>query len=437
MRKRTLGWLIIALAALTLSGPSAPFAPTSDLVYAGRNCGGTSRPAMLAQGASGRWLLNGAVAGDAAALSQIAPTAAVDGQGRVIVLWQQGTSRDGGDIVAVPAGPGPAGGLQPVRVDDTGSLAALQARPAMAITANGHIHAAWEDRRDGAVSQIYYAFSTDGGASWSANEPLTVGLPSRDHLEPTLLSLPDGSLLLAWRSNNSDQAGVSDILALRRVGTTWGAPATLSSSGRPFGARILPRLARDGQGGALAAWEDQRDAAPRIFTARLTSPAGAWTAEAQASAPGLSAARPSLATAPDGSLYLAYQGAPGIFVQPSGDGGASWGLAQRVDDGAGDKFTDPQVIVDALGGVHCIWCQLQTNVEADILAARSADGGASWADRVELASSSGTTDPLGLTADANGRVYALWADDRDDPTQRRLYSAIWQAEQVFLPLVRR
>lgn len=423
---------LLSLAPAPSVAPATPLPPPISL--AGRDCGGTSKPAATTLAAlpptpSSGWSSARPVGASAVTLSQVSPVAAADGQGRMVVVWQETTARDGGDIVALPAG-----GQRAVRVDDTRNNAALQSRPTVALDPDGRIHVAWEDLRDSGASQIYYAMSADGGASWSANVNLTGGIPSRDHLEPALFSALDGSLVLAWRSNRRSEAGASDILAMRRSGDTWGAPVTLNAALAP-GARLLPRLAHDGQGGVVAVWEDQRNSAPAVYSARLADPAGAWSGETLASPLRTAAARPSLAGASDGALYLAYQGDPGIFVQSSTDQGATWSPARRVDDGNGNKFTDPQVISDALGGIHCIWCQLQTNVVADIVTARSADGGATWGHRVALASSTGTANPLGLAADGRGRVHAFWADDRDDPTQRRIYSAVWQPEQLFVPLV--
>jgi hypothetical protein len=423
-----------ALLVFTAGSGAAPAQPAPPIELAGRDCGGTSKAAAFGLSAlppatTAGWSNAEAVSTDPNAINQIAPAAAIDPQGRPVLVWQESTGRDGGDIVALPAG-----NRQPVRVDDTGNQAALQSRPTMALSPDGRIHVAWEDLRDGAPSQIYFAESSDGGLTWSANRNLTAGIPSRDHVEPTLFSAPDGSLFLAWRSNRLGQLGVSDILVMRGNGAAWSAPTRLNNE-LVNGARLLPRLAGDGQTGLLAVWEDQRGAVPAIYSARLADPAGAWSAETLASPLRTFAARPSLTAGPDGTLYLAYQGDPGIFVRSSANGGATWSNVQRVDDGAGDKYTDPQVIVDALGGVHCIWCQLQG--DASIIAARSADGGASWGNRVALASTTGTTDPLGLATDARGRVFAFWADDRDNPAQRRLYSAAWQADELFLPLITR
>lgn len=422
---------LLIIAATTRAAPASPPPPPIEL--AGRNCGGTSKGAgfagALAQLPASGWNNAAPVSSSPGAINQIAPAAAIDPSGRPLIVWQESTARDGGDIVALPSN-----ALAPVRVDDTGTQPALQSRPTLAIDGNGRVHVAWEDLRSPGATQIYYAFSDNGGATWSENSNLTSGRASRDHLEPQLFATTDGSLILAWRSNRSGTPGVSDILAMRFNGANWSEPVRLNSE-QAVGERRLPRLAADGQGGVLAVWEDRRFVTPGIYSARLNDVAGVWSAETLVSPLRTFAIRPSITTAPDGTLYLAYQGNPGIFVQASADNGATWSVPQRTDDGNGSTFTDPQIVVDEFGGVHCIWCQLQG--DASIIAARSADGGATWGDRVPLAATTGTTDPLGLVTDERGRVYAFWADDRDNPLQRRLYSATWQAEALYLPLITR
>jgi hypothetical protein len=257
-------------------------APDEGPILAGRNCGGTSKPGSLSQaglaaeGGPG-WTLGGALDKPAGIGNQLAPSIAVSPAGGVYYAWQEQRTGDFGDILAAPLAGELGAGRRAVRVDDTGVATVEQASPALAIDGAGRIHAVWEDLRGGALRRLYYAASTDGGA-------------------------------------------------------TWGQP-------------------------------------------------------------------------------------------------------QRVDNGIGNAFTNPQVAVDATGGVHCIWCQLTVNVNAAIVAARSIDHGASWGDRATLASTTGTAEPLALAADEVGNIFAAWSDDSAGTTA--LHTAQWSGERLYLPLLRR
>jgi hypothetical protein len=63
--------------------------------------------------------------------------------------------------------------MTPVRVNDIQT--GLQFYPFMAIGNNDVIHASWHDTREGSTTDIaqYYAYSTDFGLTWSANERLS------------------------------------------------------------------------------------------------------------------------------------------------------------------------------------------------------------------------------------------------------------------------
>lgn len=429
--------LLCLMAALALvpaaPAPAAPAPPINDgPALDGRNCGGTSKPGALplarlaAVGGAG-WTVGGPVDAPPAASQQLSPSVAVAPGGQVFYAWQESRAGDLGDIFAAPLGAPPPSGRRAVRVDDTGVTAVEQAAPSLAADAAGALHAVWEDLRGGAQRRLFYASSANGGGAWGANTLLTGALPALNHISPHLIAGTGGALYLIWD-------GGSDIYFSRRSGGSWSAPAPINAP-RAID-RDLPRLALDAQGRLFAAWEDRRGAAPTIYVARLDSPAGgAWGAEVRAVPAGVSAAQPSLAAGADGALYLAFQGAPGIYIAVSADGGASWGAPRRVDDGAGNSFTNPRVAVDAEGGVHCIWCQLQVGVIADVLAARSNDGGASWGGRAALASTTGTAEPLDLVAGPGG-LYAAWADDGGG--RNVLYTARWAPERtLFLPLMRR
>lgn len=435
---RSIGSALCLMAVLLVlpAGPtparSAPALPDPDAILAGRNCGGTSKPVGLSRlaadplGGQG-WSLGGPLDAPPVAANQLGPGIAVGPTGQVVYVWQEAPNDDAGNIYAASLTGGPSAGRRAVRVDDTGAARSEQAAPTVAIDSSGAIHAVWEDLRGGALRRLYYAGSANGGTTWSANVLLTGALPALNHASPHLVAGPGGTLYLAWDGGNT-------IYFSHRVGGAWSAPAPIH--GGPAHDRDLPRLAFDSQGRLLAAWEDRGGAAPVINVARLDQPtSGAWGTAVRASPAGASAAQPSLATSDDGSLYLAYNGAPGIFLVASGDGGASWGPARRVDDGDGNAFTNPRVAVGDDGTVHCVWCRLRVNVVADVLTARSSDGGASWDGRVTLASTTGTAEPLELIA-AGDRLYAAWSDDGTGrPT---LHTALWSpGTRTFIPLLQR
>jgi hypothetical protein len=92
--------------------------------------------------------------------------------------WQAGD--DPQDIHFVRSSDGGATWSAPVRVnDDPPGANAYQWFAMLGVAANSRIDAVWYDTRNGSgsapyrYSQLYYAYSWDGGATWSKNQPVT------------------------------------------------------------------------------------------------------------------------------------------------------------------------------------------------------------------------------------------------------------------------
>jgi hypothetical protein len=84
---------------------------------------------------------------------------------------------DPGDVMLIHSEDDGASWSAPVRVnDDPADNGAWQWFGTLSVAPNGRIDAAWNDTRadaTDATSELYYAYSIDGGASWSSNVPLS------------------------------------------------------------------------------------------------------------------------------------------------------------------------------------------------------------------------------------------------------------------------
>ncbi len=152
------------------------------------------------------------------------------GQGNVAVDRSTGSTRGNAYILAsvTPTGGDPLdvhlirstnGGAiwtAPVRVNDDPSSANWQWFGAHSVAPNGRIDAIWNDTRNSGVSttpQLFYAYSWDGGATWSANVGVSppfdasVGYPNQNKIGDyyTLVSNATGADVAYAATFNGEQ----------------------------------------------------------------------------------------------------------------------------------------------------------------------------------------------------------------------------------------
>lgn len=231
---------------------------------------------------------------------------AVNTLGQAVAMWQR-----------VGAAPGVNNGWCSRRFDGA-SWGPEQVVPAVAgqgfasgslqlvLTETGQAVAAWN--RNG-VSVPVVSQQDSAGAAWSAPEDLDTS--ANDPL-PTgaswnvLAAAPDGSLVLAWRSNGAGPSNASLVYAaVRPAGRPWSARVLLGDGLN--GGLGLPRAGSLGGGRFAVAWNDPTNG-PRL---REYTPASGWSAPQALAGNALSPSSTTLwnlATAAEGSAVAVSQG---------------------------------------------------------------------------------------------------------------------------------
>ena len=139
--------------------------------------------------------------------------------------------------------PGP---LHRVAVDDWRTDACPHHGPSLAIAADGSYHAAWFTQ--GATRQgLFYARSSDAGASWSAPMPLG---PARQVLSrPSVLAI-GRDVWLAWKAFDGQNTRAM-VMASHDAGAHWGEPRVAGSTDGNSDHPILV----DRRGEAFLSWQ--------------------------------------------------------------------------------------------------------------------------------------------------------------------------------------
>jgi hypothetical protein len=207
------------------------------------------------------------------------PTITIAG-GKVYVAWSD-FRKYNWDIFFARSDDGGRSFGHNVQIDDFAGLERIDERPSLAIDPSGRVHAAWTDLRAREPdTNIFYASSDNGGATFSANRPLDDSKqgfdPDRDtptnQWHPGLVAA-GGRLFAAWQDN---RLGNNDVFFTTSSdgGASFAPSERVDDTGAGRSEQSRPRLAwADGQ--CYVVWEDNRGGTADVFLGRRSCPAPA------------------------------------------------------------------------------------------------------------------------------------------------------------------
>jgi hypothetical protein len=297
----------------------------------------------------------------------------------------------------------------------------------------------WAARTD-AATDVYAAFSRDGGASFGA--PTRVNdVPGDARVsgeQAPRVALGRG-VQVVWGARRDGAAVIRT--AATRPGEQTFAPARTVHAGNLTGGRGWASLAKGRDGAAHVVWLDGRGDGP----AAAPGPAGAapshkgmrqdifqavWRPdgthdEARLATDVCFCCKTAVAAGPDGSVYAAWRhifppNLRDMAVARSTDGGRTFAAPVRVsqDGWAIDACPDdgPSIAVDARGVLHIAWPTMAGEGKG-IFYSYSADGGRTFAPRLRVDDGSGPAAHPQVAA-ADDRLAVVW-DQGTSP--RRAY----------------
>lgn len=306
-----------------------------------------------------------------------------------------------------------------------------QALPAIATDMAGGALITWMDARGGVDFDIYAQHVLASGIAdpaWPVNGR-AICTTTGDQVVPTLVSDGSGGAIVAWEDRRV--ATTSDIYAhhIRSDGTldpAWPANglALCTAAGLQYSVKILS----DGAGGALAAWQDNRNDTD-IFAARVLAngqldPTWPVNGVPIASGPGAQKHFGTFVTDGQGGLIVAFTDTrngptPDIYAQHlrvSGSIAPGWpvnGIAVCTATGA-QNF--PSVAEDGVGGAFVAWEDLRGGPTADIYVQHIRPNGTpdpAWpVDGRAACTATGNQTRGRVLRDAHGGAFVAWIDAR-------------------------
>jgi hypothetical protein len=296
------------------------------------------------------------------------PQIAVDGRGDAVAVWD----RSSGSSHEIQAATRLAGGAwqTPVKLFE----APRAGFPAIAIDPQGEAVVAWTSGSVEAHQAVDAAVGTAIGGGWSA--PVQVGESGDDGDEPQVAIDPQGNSVVVWAAH-PESSGSSFIQATsRQVGGAWSAPADISEGN----VAMLPGVAFDAQGNAVAIWEGF----DYIGSAELPAAADKWQAPVEIAqtdlGPGGRPGGPQLAADPQGEVLAVWSNASGsgenhIVYSARRPIGGGWQPPAALSD-RGMNAAAPHVALDPQGNAIAVWSAAGSSGDAVTQSAVRPIGGA-------------------------------------------------------------
>ena len=190
---------------------------------------------------------------------QIEPSTAVSSNGTIMLAWQDNRrSTFDFDVFFTKSYDGGSKYAPNVRVDDSFGGLSWQERPSIAVSSSGTICIAWTDDRTGPGEvRVRYAYSTDGGATFSPSAELVAGGGTSGQTGVSLAS--NGNRVFAAFLDNVTGTPHPYLSISIDGGKTFKSPARIDDTGISSSLQNGLSVAPMPGGGVAIAWEDSRN----------------------------------------------------------------------------------------------------------------------------------------------------------------------------------
>jgi RHS repeat-associated protein len=243
--------------------------------------------------------------------------------------------------------------------DDPGTSS--QSEPAIAMDGVGRVYVVWTDYRNG-DRDIYFSRSTDGGQTWSANVRVNDDGGTENQRHPDLAVDEASNAYAVWEDWRDSVTERCDIYFARRDADTglWGQNVRINKDTN--GAyQFHSSIDVDEVSRVHVVWEDWRSQSDEVYSIRSPDGGQNWDAELIVSEYGAKNFLPSVAVEGDGDAYAVWVDDPpdqyNIVSARLNVGGLAWQSRGRVNSQPCDASgsSRPGVAVGGQGNVYAAW----------------------------------------------------------------------------------
>jgi hypothetical protein len=178
-----------------------------------------------------------------------------------------------------------------------------------------------------------------------------------------------------------------------------------------LGNGALPSVCSDGNRLHLAFQK-----AGSIYYLSSSDTGATWSVPAKVSGNGSACSYASVASGNDGSVNIVWQDKSGqaeeeIFYTRSADGGKSWSNPINISN-TPTQSSEPKLAIGNDNALHIVWIDALSGAKSpDLYYVVSKDGGKTWTERGDLSNTPGKCANPAIAVSANGTVHIAWLDE--------------------------
>jgi hypothetical protein len=348
------------------------------------------------------------------------PAIAAYGSGNILIAWEDVRDDANGDIYFANSTDGGYTFSPNKKVNDDG-IGNTQEDPSIAVDNNEKIYIAWSDDRDG-DDDIYISNSTDGGNSFSPNVKINNETSSTWHREPSLAVDAAGVIYVTWAKSISGDSNISFSYSTDG-GNTFSENKTVNDDTSGM-TQWHPCLTVGDSGDIFIVWEDSRDSSNDIYFANSTDSGNTFSPNKKINDDvGTNPQwKPCISAFGVKTIYIAWEdnriNERDIYFTNSTDSGGTFSPNKKVNDGIRNAWRyQTSTAVDDEGNIYVVWAD-DRNGDWDIYFANSTDGGNTFSENKRVNDDIGNEDQKNpkIAVDSKGDIYIVWEDLRSAAT---------------------
>jgi hypothetical protein len=276
---------------------------------------------------------------------------------------------------------------------------------------------------------IFYVTSTNKGASWSQETPLTsdIGVDSGVSACQAL----DGTIWVVWAS---DRTGGYDLYykTSSDYGTNWSSDTQLTFSSSHD---LKPAVGQMSDGAMWIVWSSDRSGEYDLYLKSSSDGGDSWSDDMRITTDSGSDKMPSVAQMFDGTIWLVWAsdrtGKYDLYYKTSTDLGASWsGAAQLSSDPKIDS--NPCVFQTIDEKIWIFWSRREASETStdDVYYMYSPDQGVTWSQSFQYTTDTNDDIWPSATQTRGVKIWVAWTSDRADQPDWGNYDIYYKTSLV-------